>query len=138
MAVSPPKRHALLRANICSMQKTLVAQAQLACLCTRLLVRCCACACVCARGLWPPRGGPPIGPLCCQTGVSPFASFFLENFMIVVCGMRGGDDARVRALVARVVAALAGASLEEGVSALWFTLRIYVREQVIWSGRRRR
>jgi len=57
--------------------------------------------------------------------------------MIVVCGMRGGDDARVRALVARVVAALAGASLEEGVSALWFTL-IYVREQVIWSGRRRR
>jgi len=58
--------------------------------------------------------------------------------MIVVCGIRGGDDARVRALVARVVAALAGASLEEGVSALWFTLRIYVREQVIWSGRRRR
>jgi len=51
-----------------------------------------------------------------------------------------GDDARVRALVARIVAALAGATLEEGVAALWFTLRIYVREQVRggpWVGRGR-
>src|SRR5215469_16660086 len=78
--VSPHKRHALLRANICSMQETLVAQAQLACLRTRLLVSCCACACVCAWGLCARGSEPPIGPLCCQTRVSPSASFFLENF----------------------------------------------------------
>jgi len=55
-------------------------------------------------------------------------------------GILMGDDVRVRALVARIVAALAGASLEEGVAALWFTLRIYVREQVRggpWAGRER-
>src|SRR5215831_20455164 len=75
MSVSPHKRHALLRTNICSVQETLVAQAQLACLRTRLLVRCCtrllvsrcACACVCAWGLCAPGVRPPIGPLCCQT-----------------------------------------------------------------------
>jgi len=69
----------------------------------------------------------------------PLSIAILENFVIGVAGMRE-DDVRVRALVARIVAALAGATLEDGVAALWFTLRIYVREQVRggpWVGRGR-
>src|SRR5215469_9821465 len=112
MDVSPHKRHALLRTNICSVQETLVAQAQLACLQTRLLVSCCAYACVCACGLWWPGGGPAIGPPCDRSRVSPSASFFLENFVIGVVVMRADADRRVRSLVARIVAALAGATLE--------------------------
>jgi len=55
--------------------------------------------------------------------------------------MADRTDDRVRALVARVVCALDGASIEDALAALWFTVRVYVREQVRggggWRGRGR-